>query len=130
MKNYDKATQYYLLASKSDKFCYIAFFNIGCMHVEIGDFYNGICFIEKARDSNDLLEHITKKGLHNFFNKKEIKYAVAEYCQNKKKNCLLKLKEIYNSEENNIIVNFLIANSYFQTGKFEKSRCFYEKILL
>ena len=140
IKNYDRATSYYLSATKSDNksildikllvIFTIAFFNIGNMCLEIGDFINGLNFIESIIESSEISEHILIKGINNFFTNKTIKEAISDYCINKKRNCIVKLKEIYKNEENNIVVNFFIANSYFIINKIDKAKCFYNKILM
>ena len=100
------------------------------MCLEIGDFINGLNFIESIIESSEISEHILIKGINNFFTNKTIKEAISDYCINKKRNCIVKLKEIYKNEENNIVVNFFIANSYFIINKIDKAKCFYNKILM
>ena len=110
--------------------CTISLFNVGNMYLEIGDFQNGINFVEKVVNEEEISEHIIIKGLNSFFSHKGIKDAIGEYSSNKIKNCIIKLKEIYKSEENNIVVNFLLGNSYFLIKKIEKAKCFYDKVLM
>jgi hypothetical protein len=98
--------------------------------LEVGDYMNGIYFIEQVIGVYEISEHILNKGINFFFSHKLIKEAILEYSQNRKNNCIIKLKEIYKDEENNIVVNFFIANSYFFMKKREKARCFYNKIMM
>ena len=105
-------------------------FNLGNMYLEIGDFVNGLNFIEKILTNSEIYQHLLIKGIDFFFTNKNIKEAIYEYSNRKMKNCIVKLKEIYKNEENNIIVNFFMGNSYLGIKKIEKAKCFYNKIIM
>lgn len=108
----------------------IALFNIGNLYLEIGEFINGMYFIEQVIEAYEISDHVLNKGINFFYSHPQIKEAITEYSLNRKNNCIIKLKEIYKGEENNIVVNFFIANSYFFIKKYEKAKCFYHKIIM
>lgn len=133
VKDYDNSLRYYVMCLNVDNmYTYsTACFNLGTMLIAKGDFLPGLSYLEKAllSGNKEISTYITSKGLSFLFAHPNIKEAIIFYFKKKYNNSVIKLKEIYLQYQDNPIVNFFLAYDYLSLCKFEKSLCFFNKLL-